>query len=459
MLQKRRPERLLRPLMFEAGCALSLNVELLGMQRGIALDEDVLADQLFEFVEPGCVVLLEDFHGFRIHAEQHICAFEVLLHFAQLDVDFVADGGGTLDHAGGLAGGAGDAQRALERLLDALAGDGDQTEIIELENLCGGAIGLEGFFEGGENFEAVLALVHVDEVDDDDAAEVAETNLADDFRDGVEVGFDDGVFQTRRLADVFAGVDVDGHQSFSLVDDDGAAGLEPDLGAKGLGDFVLDAEMLEERRLFGVHLDAADEGGREAVEEADDALVVVLRIDPDGGEVGADLVAQDSLDEREIVIDERGRFGGVGTLLDLVPEVNEEAQVGAELFFRRALGGGADDESARGFAALADENALEAMALFVGGDFAADADVRDSGHEDQEAAGKSDVRSNARALLGDGLLGDLDKDLLAGLEQVGDDGQIGGLRRAAGHAAALALSALRLVAAAATASAAATIAA
>ena len=93
----------------------------------------------------------------------------------------------------------------------------------------------------------------------------------------------------------------------------------------------------------------------------------------------------------------------------------QEAQIGAELFFRRALGGGADDESARGFAALVDENALEAMALFVGGDLAADADVGDGGHEDQEAAGERDVRGDARALLGDGLLGDLDQDLLAGL--------------------------------------------
>ncbi len=140
---------------------------------------------------------------------------------------------------------------------------------------------LERFFESGQNLEAVLAVVHVDEVDDDDAAQVAQANLADDLRHRVEVGLDDGVFKARRLADIFAGVDVDGDQRFSLVDDDGAAGLEPDLGAQGLGDFVLNAEVLEERSLLGVELDAADQRGREAVEEANDALVVVLRVDPD----------------------------------------------------------------------------------------------------------------------------------------------------------------------------------
>ncbi len=60
------------------------------------------------------------------------------------------------------------------------------------------------------------------------------------------------------------------------------------------------------------------------------------------------------------MIDERRRLGVLGALLDLVPEVDEEAQVGAELLFRSALGRGADDESARSLAAFAGENALQA---------------------------------------------------------------------------------------------------
>ena len=48
-------------------------------------------------------------------------------------------------------------------------------------------------------------------------------------------------------------------------------------------------------------------------------------------------------------------------------------------------------------------------------------------HEDQEAAGQSDVRGDARALLRDGLLGDLNENLLAGLEQIADGRKVGGL--------------------------------
>jgi len=70
---------------------------------------------------------------------------------------------------------------------------------------------------------AVAALIHVDEIDDNDAAEIAQANLAHDFFDGIHVGFDDCVFEARSLAHVFAGVDVDRDQRFGLVNHDVAA--------------------------------------------------------------------------------------------------------------------------------------------------------------------------------------------------------------------------------------------
>ena len=77
------------------------------------------------------------------------------------------------------------------------------------------------------------------------------------------------------------------------------------------------------------------------------------------------------------------------------------------------------------------QNPLQPMALLVRGDLAADADVRDGWHEHQEPAGQGNMRSNARALLGDGLLGNLNQNLLARLQQIADHRQIRGLHRAA----------------------------
>jgi len=58
------------------------------------------------------------------------------------------------------------------------------------------------------------------------------------------------------------------------------------------------------------------------------------------------------------VIDQGWRLGFVGALLDIRPEIEQEAQVGAQLLLRRALGGGAHDEAARCLAAFVNQNRL-----------------------------------------------------------------------------------------------------
>ena len=65
----------------------------------------------------------------------------------------------------------------------------------------------------------VLALFHVDEIDHDDSAKIAQTDLADYLLDRVEVGSRDRVFEPIRLADELAGVDIDGDQRLGLIDD------------------------------------------------------------------------------------------------------------------------------------------------------------------------------------------------------------------------------------------------
>src|ERR1700731_4042995 len=315
---------------FERTKTSLVDVELLGVEARVGFDEDRLSDHLFHLLQPAGAGGLELLDDLGVDPQHDVAAVEMLLHLAHLDVDVVADGDGRFDHAGAGADVACSGERALERLLDALAGDGDQAKVVELKNLRWSAIVLQLFFESGHDAVAVLALVHVDEVDDDDAAEIAEADLADDLGDGVEIGLDDGVFEPRGLADELASVDVDGDQGLGLIDDDGAAGFEPHLGAEGLVDLFGDAELFEERCLLRVELDAADERGLEALQEAENALVVGLGVDPDGGEVVSDLVAKDALDEVEVVIDESGRLRGFAALLDVGPEVEQEAKIGAE---------------------------------------------------------------------------------------------------------------------------------
>ena len=238
------------------------------------------------------------------------------------------------------------------------------------------------------------------------------------------------------LADELARIDVDGHQRFGLVDDDMAAGLQPDFGPQRLFDLLGDAELVEDGGGPGVELDATDQRGLEALHEAQDVFVNLFVIHPNALEGGGELVAQDALDHVEIVVYQGGSGALFGLLAEVEPEVVEELHVGAQLFFAAAFAGGADDKAAGNAGAIGLQDALEAQALLVGRDFAGDADVVDGGHVDQEAAGQGDVGGNARAFLAERLLGDLHDDFLAFAEEVGDGdrggtGGLGAARRVA----------------------------
>ncbi len=84
--------------------------------------------------------------------------------------------------------------------------------------------------------------------------------------------------------------------------------------------------------------------------------------------------------------------------------------------------------------------AAESRAIVGAGDFARNADVIDGRHVNQETARESDVTGDARALLAERFLGDLDDDFLTGLEHFGNE-----LRTAHGSVSPL-MSAMRAVA-------------
>ena len=246
---------------------------------------------------------------------------------------------------------------------------------------------------------------------------IAKANLAHDFFHRFQIGFDDGVFQARgTFADEFAGVDVDGHQRFSVVDDDVAAGLEPHFGAQGFVEFVLDAELFEDGRFLGVQLDAADQLGLKTADEFDDLAEFFFAVDPDGGEIVANVITQDAFDEIQISMEKRGSFALLAALLDFVPGSAEEFYVGANFFIGSAAGRGAYDEAAGIAAARFADEVAQTRAIVGAGDFARDTDVIDGRHVHEEPARQSDVTGDARTLFAEGLLGDLDDYILTSLE-------------------------------------------
>ena len=98
------------------------------------------------------------------------------------------------------------------------------------------------------DFFAIGLARHVDKIDDDYAADIAQPQLLHHLVGRFQVGLEDGVILIL-LADEAPGVHVDRGQRFGLIEHQVAARLEPYLAVERALDLRLDIEPVEYRLL------------------------------------------------------------------------------------------------------------------------------------------------------------------------------------------------------------------
>src|SRR6202171_6671319 len=101
----------------------------------------------------------------------------------------------------------------------------------------------------------VALLVHIDEVDDDQARQIAQAQLPCDFLGGFKVGLERGILDVM-LPGRTAGIDVDRNQSFGLVDHDVTAGSQLHRAREYRVKLALDSHPREQRMGVESQLDA-----------------------------------------------------------------------------------------------------------------------------------------------------------------------------------------------------------
>ena len=267
---------------------------------------------------------------------------------------------------------------------------------------------------------AVALEHHVDEVDDDDAADVTQPQLAHDLFGRLDVVVGDGLLEVAPRADVLACVDVDHSHRLGPVDDQRTARRQPDLAVHGLGDLLVDAVVREEILLAGPLLDPVGQVRRHRVDILVDRLPGGLTGDDQLGEVLVEDVADDA--DREVRLTVQQGWGVDAPTLalgqDVFPYRSQSRYVGAELVLAGALGRRTDDDSGL----LGDhfaQDLLQPGPLGVG-QLARDAHHVAVRHVDQVTTRQRDLGGQASALVPDGVFGHLDQDALAGAQRVLD---------------------------------------
>ncbi len=169
------------------------------------------------------------------------------------------------------------------------------------------AVAFERPVELGQHGVAVIGILHVDEVDDDDAAEIAQAELPRDDLRCFEIGLENRLVETA-ATDKSASIDIDGRHGLGLVEYQVTARLEVHAARQRLLDFVLDTVEIEQRPLAEVMRNAVGNVLRVLRREFMHFLIRLARIDLDARGLLRDHVAQDALREVEILVDQR-RWG------------------------------------------------------------------------------------------------------------------------------------------------------
>ncbi|GJD75163.1 hypothetical protein CFIICLFH_3403 [Methylobacterium goesingense] len=197
--------------------------------------------------------------------------------------------GGALQHAG----------------ADALAAHLQEAEGRDPADLDAGAIVLQALVELLLDGAVVALLVHVDEVDHDEAGEIAQAQLAGDLLGRLQVGAQRGVLDVV-LAGRAARVHVDGDQRLRRVDDEVAAGFQRDVRGEHRVELLLHPVAGEDGRRLAIGLHDLGLARHQHAHEVARLAVGLVARHQDIVDVLVVEVANRALDQRAFLVDQRG---------------------------------------------------------------------------------------------------------------------------------------------------------
>src|SRR4051794_2206125 len=157
------------------------------MQRIIGFEDEVHTHVAFDLLENRIVRVVYGTVHDGIEADDDVLSLVQVVQFHQLAPDLERNCRIRFDPSAAAAIRTRLRQRTLETLPNALAGHLDQTELRDLQDLRLGTILPNLDLQRFEQPLAIGEILHVDEVEDDDPAEVAQANLANDFSGRFEV--------------------------------------------------------------------------------------------------------------------------------------------------------------------------------------------------------------------------------------------------------------------------------
>ena len=210
--------------------------------------------------------------------------------------------------------------RLIERWPQPLTRHLQQAEARDASDLDARAIHFHRISQPVFDIALVLRRCHIDEIDDNQTADVAQAQLPGDFVCGLEIGIQRGGFDVAAFGGTRR-VDIDRDQCLGVIDDDGTARGQRDRMRKRRFNLTFDLVAREQRhRVIVVVLELAQVVRHDPFHELLGLFVDGQVVDEDFADVIGEVIAQRPQDCLAFLVDQKRRRARDHDLLDSFPD-------------------------------------------------------------------------------------------------------------------------------------------
>ena len=300
----------------------------------------------------------------------------------------------------------------------ALTGHLNQTQRSHLSHLMLGTVTAQALNQATQNQVTVRFKHHVNEVNDDNAADIAQTQLTDNLLSSFQVVLGDSLFQVAAATGELTGVHVHHGHGFGTVNHQRTTRRQVHLTVQRLRQLLVNAVVIEEVIRGIPLLQAGDQVRRHVRHVRLNGIPRVLALNNHRGEVLVEDVTHGLNHQVGLLVKHlrSQHLAGVSLLLNLFPLRTQTVNVVGQLLLRSTLRRGTNNH-ASALGQLVLQNLLQTRTLGVG-QFAGNTGHRTTRHVHQEATGQRNLAGQAGTLVTNRVLGDLHQNRIAGLQSV-----------------------------------------
>ena len=300
----------------------------------------------------------------------------------------------------------------------ALTGHLNQTQRSHLSHLMLGTVTAQALNQATQNQVTVRLKHHVNEVNDDNAADIAQTQLTDNLLSSFQVVLGDSLFKVAAATGELTGVHVHHSHGFGTVNHQRTTRRQVHLTVQCLRQLLVNAVVVEEVVIAVPLLQAGDQVRRHVRHVRLDGIPRVLALNDHRGEVLVEDVTHGLNHQVGLLVEHlrSQHLAGISLLLNLFPLRTQTVNVVGQLLLRSALRRGTNNHAST-LGQLVLQNLLQARTLGVG-QLAGNTGHRTTRHVHQEAAGQGNLAGQAGTLVTNRVLGDLHQNRIAGLQGV-----------------------------------------